>query len=199
MSIAMYILECMEDQKQEELLELGFSQGDITLLAALPVRDLMRLFNRSRDFININRQRLRWTLKGVQRQVEHKNDTMRLIRAGAPYSMMRSICRISKREFVLLRRRHKIFTPPGRPTLPSERANVLLGRYLRDLLEGKGQFKAGEFLELQRVTEEPLASLWQAYLRLFKEMTGTRHSNFFLKPGTSSHPALPAAAMAEAC
>lgn len=178
MSIAMYILECMEERNQAELLELGFSKGDISMLSDLSVRDLMRLFNRSRDFIRINRQRLRWTLKGVQRQIERKNDTLRLIRAGAPYSMMRSLCRISKREFVILRRQYKILSPPGRPSLPSDRAHTLLGRYLQDLVAGKSQCKAEEFLELQRVTHEPLASLWQAYLRLLRELSGTPEQQY---------------------
>lgn len=172
-SVLLYASRCMAEGDQVALRSLNFGTRELEALRGLDLADLHRLAEVHGHCLEIALNRDSFWLIVQHMQHERSNEVAQhaLIRADAPYEMMRALFGLDSRTYTTLRNLAGVRPAAGRPTAPEEGESTRLWEALKDH-QGEvdpQRLAPTDYLELYQETAIPLRTQWQLLQRWAEE------------------------------
>lgn len=175
-AVLLYVSRCRAEGDRDALREMqvGFEEGES--LRGLNVEDLHRAGSQGAHFLDIRLHRKRFwgAMASLVAMREEDDLKSRLIRAGAPMEMMRSLFRMSNREFTGRRRALAVNHGVGRPAELDEASENRLWAALSGSLrpDPNRPLDPERYLEIQAECGVPIRAIWNAVRRWIERGEG---------------------------
>ena len=172
MALVIYAMRCVEDGEMDALARMGFGPSDVATLAGLTVGDLKRIERLRSHFVDIKIDReafggiiRRIRADGLSTEWEHA-----LIRADAPFEMMRRLFGTTRRTYIKLRQVFGV-SSVGRPREPTEAQAVALWQLIEQRLRAAPceNLAPADYLTISRQCGVPLRTVWRESKRIARE------------------------------
>jgi len=172
-ALVIYAMRCIEDGETDVLTRMGFGPTEVAWLASLRFGDLKRLERLSTHCLDIkvNRRAFaemirRIRVDGYSTEWEHA-----LIRADAPFEMMRRLFGTTNRSYTKLRQLFGV-SSVGRPREPTDlEASVLWQMIERRLRKSRGDvLLPADYLNISRQCAVPLRTVWRESKRVARKI-----------------------------
>ena len=171
-ALVIYAMRCIEDGETDALARMGFGPSEVASLAGLTLGDLKRI-ERLRSHcldIKIDREAFGGIIErirsdGLSTEWEHA-----LIRADAPFDMMRRLFGTTRRAFVQLRRVFGV-SSVGRPREPSDAQAAALWETIEQHLRTskRDTLAPADYLAISHDCDVPLRTVWRESERVTRE------------------------------
>ena len=168
-ALVLYAMRCIEDGETEALANMGFGPTEAAALANLTFGDLKRierLKNHCLD-IKVDREAFQAIIQrartdGLSTEWKHA-----LIRADAPFDMMRRLFGTTSRAYTKLRQVFGV-SSVGRPREPTETEATLLWQTLEQRLVETNRYPLppADYLAISRKCAVPLRTVWRESKRV---------------------------------
>lgn len=172
LALVIYAMRCVEDGEMDALARMGIGPSEVATLAGLTVGDLKRI-ERLRSHcvdIKIDREAFGGIIRrirsdGLSTEWEHA-----LIRADAPFEMMRRLFGTTRRAYIKLRQVFGVASV-GRPREPTDAQATTLWHLIEQrLYEAPGDTLApADYLAISRQCGVPLRTVWRESKRVTRE------------------------------
>lgn len=171
-AVLLYAMRCLAEGDQHALRSMGFGAREIEALKDLSLEDLYRVASLPAHCLAIRVDReLFWPMMERLRQARESKALQReLVKADAPFEMMRRFFGLGGREYTRQRRMLVASPAVGRPPEPDEETAHRLWRALSPKLQAGGPDGPGPevYLEVHRESGAPLRAVWNAAQRWLK-------------------------------
>ena len=171
-ALVIYAMRCVQDGETDTLARMGFGPAEVASLTALRFGDLKRIEKLRSNFLDIRVDRAafadlirRIRGDGFSTEWEHA-----LIRAEAPFDMMRCLFGTTNRSYTKLRQLFGV-SNVGRPRVPTEAESAalwrLIGRRLRE--SGREVLLPADYLAISEQSGVPLRTVWRESKRVVRQ------------------------------
>lgn len=171
-ALVIYAMRCVQDGETDTLARMGFGPAEVASLAGLRFGDLKRIERLRSDFLNIRVDRAAFAdlirrIRGDAFSMEWEHV---LIRAEAPYDMVRCLFGTSNRRFTKLRQLLGV-SRVGRPRCLTEAEAAAVWRLIRRRLaeSGRGILVPADYLDISQQCGIPLRTVWRESRRATRE------------------------------
>ena len=171
-ALVIYAMRCAEDGETDTLARMGFGPKEVASLAGLRLADLKRIEQLRSHFLDIKVDRAafadlirRIRGDGFSTEWEHT-----LVRAEAPFDMMRCLFGTAHRRYTYLRRLFRV-SRAGRPRQPTEAQTAAVWRLIvRRLREcDREVLLPADYLDISQQCGVPLSTVWRESKRVTRE------------------------------
>lgn len=171
-ALVIYAMRCIQDGETDTLAQMGFGPAEVASLAGLRFGDLKRIEKLKSHFLDIRVDRAafadlirRIRGDGFSTEWEHA-----LIRADAPFDMMRCLFGTTNRAYRKLRQLFGV-SSVGRPREPSDAEAAALWRLIGRRLRGSGRevLLPADYLAISQQCGVPLRTVWRESKRVTPE------------------------------
>ena len=172
-ALVIYAMRCIEDGETEVLTRMGFGPAEVESLAGLRFGDLKRLERLRNHCLDIRVDSAafgemirRIRDDGLSIEWEHA-----LIRADAPFDMMRRLFGTTSRAYTRLRRLFGV-SSVGRPREPTEAEALALWRMIGNRMREyhREVLLPADYLSISRECAVPLRTVWRESKRAAHEI-----------------------------
>ena len=173
LAVVIYAMRCIEDGETEVLTRMGFGPAEVESLAGLRFGDLKRI-ERLRSHcveIRVDREAFAEMIRcirgdGVSVEWEHA-----LIRADAPFDMMRRLFGTTSRAYSKLRQLFGVASV-GRPREPSETQAAVIWRMIdrRRHESSRETLHPADYLAISRECAAPMRIVWRVSERVARDV-----------------------------
>ena len=168
-ALVIYAMRCIEDGEIEALVSMGFGPSDITALASLTFGDLKRIERLRKHCLDIrvDREAFRAIIQRARADGRSTEWEHALIRADAPFEMMRRLFGTTRNAYVKLREVFGV-SSVGRPRKPTEAEAALLWHALEQRLQESRRYPLApaDYLAISRQCAVPLRTVWRESKRI---------------------------------
>ena len=171
-ALVIYAMRCIEDGETDALARMGFGPSEVATLAGLTLGDLKRI-ERLRSHcldIKIDREAFgeiirRIRAEGLTTEWEHA-----LIRADAPFDMMRRLFGTTRRAYIKLRQVFGV-SSVGRPREPTDAQATALWETIEQRLRASplDTLAPADYLAVSTQCGVPLRTVWRESKRVARE------------------------------
>lgn len=172
-ALVIYAMRCVEDGETDALVRMGFGPAEIESLAGLRFGDLKRI-ERLRNHcidIRVDREAFAEMIRGIRGDGVSTEWEHALIRADAPFDMMRRLFGTTNRGYRKLRQLFGV-SSVGRPREPTEAESVAVWQMIDSRLRASRRefLQPAEYLAISRECALPLRTVWRESRRLVCEV-----------------------------
>ena len=168
-AVLVYTMRCIEDGDLEVLIKMGFGPAEIAELSELKFADVQRI-GRLRSHcldIKLDKQAFATMIRRIRMDGQSGEWEHVLIRADAPFDMMRRLFGTSNREYT--KKRHLFaVSSVGRPTEPDEEMAIKLWHLLTNRIKQTqdGSLTPHDYLLICEESGASLRTVWREAKRL---------------------------------
>ena len=164
-AVLLYASRCLAEGDQHALRDMGFGHKEVEAMRRLNLDDLHRaqsLHTHCLD-IRLDPNRFRAMIGHLASLREDEDLQQELIRADAPFALMRCHFGMSSREFTKLRQTLAMPRAAGRPAEPNEETSAKLWRALDGRVRPDPDWPLAprEYLSVQAQCGAPLRAIWR--------------------------------------
>ncbi len=173
LALVIYAMRCIEDGETDALARMGFGPAEVASITGLRFGDLKRIERLRTHFLDIKLDReafadmiRRIRGDGLSTEWEHA-----LIRADAPFEMMRRLFGTTSRSYTKLRQLFGV-SSVGRPREPTEAEASALWRMIdRRLRETRRDvLLPADYLAISGQCKVPLRTVWRESKRIARDI-----------------------------
>ena len=168
-ALLLYAMRCIEDGETETLHRMGFGPAEVEELATLRLADVNRIERlKSHLDIKVDGEAFAKMIRLIRTERLAAEWERELIRADAPFEMLRRLFGTSNREYVKFRRFYGLGSSVGRPREPTEAEQRRLWRKLATRIEhADGDvLSPAEYMAISRECGMPLRIVWRQSQRI---------------------------------
>ena len=172
-ALVIYAMRCIEDGETDALARMGFGPSEVESLAGLRFGDLKRI-ERLRSHcleIRVDREAFGEMIRRIQGDGLSTEWEHALIRADAPFDMMRRLFGTTTRAYTKLRQLFGV-SSVGRPREPTEAQAVALWQTIdRRMRESHREILLpADYLAISRECGVPLRTVWRESKRVVRDV-----------------------------
>ncbi|MDE0659849.1 MAG: STY4526/YPO1902 family pathogenicity island replication protein [Gammaproteobacteria bacterium] len=171
-ALVIYAMRCIEDGEMDALARMGFGPSEVAALASLTFGDLKRIERlRSHHLdIKIDREAFNGAISRIRADGLSTESEHALIRADAPFDMMRRLFGTTQRTYTKLRQVFGV-SSVGRPREPTDAQAADLWQLLEQRLRASPShtLAPADYLAISAQTGIALRTVWRESKRVTRE------------------------------
>ena len=172
LALVIYAMRCIEDGETETLARMGFGPMEVESIAGLRFGDLKRIESLRTHCLDIrvDRDAFAEMIRGIRSDGLSTEWEHALIRADAPFDMMRRLFGTTTRAYTRLRHLFGV-SSVGRPREPTEAQAVALWRAINGRLGDSSRkiLLPADYLAISRECAVPLRTVWRESKHLTRD------------------------------
>ena len=172
-ALVIYAMRCIEDGETEALTRMGFGPAEVESLAGLRFGDLKRIQRLKNHCLDIKVDRVAFGEMGRRIRDDGLSTEWEqaLIRADAPFDMMRRLFGTTSRAYTKLRQLFGV-SSVGRPREPTEAEALALWKMIEHRMHESRRevLLPADYLSISRECAIPLRTVWRESKRAGRDV-----------------------------